>query len=89
MISEILKTEQKHNSKGKRFLYVPDLNFVSSLWSKGISKIRRGSHLFCGPSDQTNDIFPLKINHLVRWAIRQYILPLKTDRLVRWTTEQL
>ena len=30
-----------------------------------------GSHLFCGPSDQTNDIFPLKTDHLVRRTTEQ------------------
>ena len=48
-----------------------------------------GSHLFCGASDQTNDIFPLKTDHLVRWLIRQHILPLVMDHLVRRTTEQV
>ena len=48
-----------------------------------------GSHLFCGLSDQPNDIFPLKTDHLVRWLIHWYILPLKTDHLVGRTTEQV
>ena len=47
------------------------------------------SHLFCGPSDQTHDIFPLETDYLVRWLIHQYVLPLKTDHLVRRTTEQV
>ena len=41
-----------------------------------------GSYLFCGPLDQTNDIFPLKMDYLVWWLIHQYILPLKMDHFI-------
>ena len=70
----------------------PKFTIILPVNQKKIEKIditKSGSHLFCGPSDQTNDIFPLKKAHLVQWLIRQYSLPLKMDHLVRRTTEQV
>ena len=71
---------------GAHFVHVTLLHGVGK---NGQKIIGPRSHLFCGLSDQTNDIFPFKMGHLARGLIRQYILPLKTDHLVRRTTEQV